>query len=203
MAKWCIALLLLTGVAFAGDIGVNFTAPGVQNGSSVWNLGYYFTANTNATVAGLGVFDYNQDGFAQPQQVGLWDVGTSALLASTYVDNNDPLNGFWRFHGISGVTLVAGREYVVGSQGGEGYTYYTSGMTVAPEITFIEDAWIYLGNSSNDPLFEPNTTDGIGLGAGGGFFGGNVEFTPEPGTLALAGPALLGLFGLARRRFHA
>ena len=100
------------------------------------------------------VFDYNQDGFAQPQQVGLWDVGTSTLLASTYVDNNDPLNGFWRFHGISGVTLVAGREYVVGSQGGEGYTYYTSGMTVAPEITFIEDAWIYLGNSSNDPLFR-------------------------------------------------
>ncbi len=204
MAKWCIVLLLLTGVAFAGDIGVNFTAPGTQNSASEWNLGYYFTANINTNVIALGAFDYGQDGFAQAQQVGLWDVSSSTLIASVYVDNTDPLNGYWRFHSITPVGLLAGHEYVVGSQGGEGYTWFTSGMTVAPEITFLEDAWIYLGDTSNNPLYEPNTSDGFTQAVGGGFFGGNLVLgsTPEPGTLALTGSALLGLLGVARRRFH-
>ena len=206
MVKWCIALLLLTGVAFAGNLGVDFTSPGSQAASSVWNLGYSFTANTNATVVGLGAFDYNQDGFAQAQQVGLWNVTTGGLVASSYVDNTDALTGYWRFRGITPVTLVAGDTYIVGSQGGEGYTWFVTGMTVAPEITFLQDAYYYLGNSSNNPLFEPDTSDGFGQGVGGGFFGGNIEFgtaTPEPGTLALAGPGLLGLIGLARRKFRA
>jgi len=203
MAKWLVALLLLPGMAMAGTIGVDFASPGSTNNASVWNLGYSFTANQNVSVIGLGVFDYNLDGFAQDQQVGLWTSG-GVLLASTYVSNTDPLTGFWRFHSIAPVGLVAGQTYVVGSQGGEGYTWFTNGMTVAPQITFLQDAWIYLGNSSNNPLYFPDTTDGYGQGVGGGFFGGNVMLgtIPEPCTLALAGPALLALAGLARRKFN-
>jgi PEP-CTERM motif-containing protein len=126
------------------------------------------------------------------------------LLASTYVSNADPLTGFWRFHGITPITLTAGNTYVVGSQGGEGYTWFTIGMTVDPGITFLQDAWIYLGNGSNNPLVFPNTTDGFGQGVGGGFFGGNIMIgsVPEPSTLMLAGPALLALAGLARRKMN-
>ena len=203
MFRWLFALLLLSGVAVAGTIGVNFTSPGVQNNPSMWNLGYLFTANQNVSVTALGTYDYNQDGFSQDQQVGLW-TSSGVLIASTYVSNSDPLTGFWRFHNITPVNLVSGQSYVVGSQGGEGYTWFTNGMAVAPQITFNRDAFYYIGDLSNSPLYFPTQTDGFGQGLGGGFFGGNVMLssaTPEPGTLALAGPAFLVLAGLARRKF--
>lgn len=199
-----LALLVLSSVAFAGTLGVDFSSPGAQNSSSVWSLGYQFVANSASTVTALGTFDYNQDGFAQDQQVGLWNA-SGTLLASTYVSNADPLQGFWRFHAISGVTLTPGATYFVASQGGEGYTFETSGFTVAPEITYVEDAWHYIGTTQNNPLFFPDTTDGITQAQGGAFFGGNIEFgtaTPEPGTLVLLGSAVVGLAGMARRKLN-
>jgi hypothetical protein len=202
MKRVFLVVLLISGVAFAGDLGVNFTSPGAQNSSSLWSLGYQFTANMNATVTGLGTFDYNQDGFAQDQQVGLWD-SAGNLLASTYVSNGDPLTGFWRFHPIAGVTLVTGDTYYVASQGGEGYTYTTGGFTVAPEITYVLDAWHYNANTFNDPLAFPDSTESITQAGGGAFFGGNVEFgtaTPEPGTLLMLGTGLLGGIGVIRRK---
>ncbi len=192
-----VIALALSGYTFADDIGVNFSSPGPQSSPSVWNFGYQFRANSNSTVTALGVFDYNQDGFSQPQQVGLWTI-SGTLLASVYVDNSDlPVDNFWRFASISGVTLTAGQNYVVGSQGGEGYTYGTHGFVVAPEITFVQDAWVYIA-FSNNPLVFPTSTSGLGQGVGGGYFGGNIEFgtataTPEPGTLLLVGSGLLGI----------
>ena len=195
-----VALLVvaLGSFAFAGTLGVDFTSVGSQNSGSVWSLGYQFVANTNATVTGLGTFDYAQDGFAQDQQVGLWD-SSGTLLASVYVSNGDPLQGFWRFHNIAGVTLVAGDTYYVASQGGEGYTFSTGGFTVAPEITFVQDAFHYNANSNNNPLAFPDQTDHLQ-----GFFGGNIEFgtTPEPGTLMLLGTGLLGAVGAIRRKIN-
>jgi len=197
-----LALLVLSSVSFAGTLGVDFTSWNSSNSQSVWSLGYQFVANTNATVTALGTFDYGQDGFAQPQQVGLWDASAN-LLASVYVTNADPLQGFWRFHSISGVTLIPGDTYYVASQGGEGYVWLTNGFTVAPQITFVEDAWHYNGDTNNNPLAFPDTTDGFGAGVGGGFFGGNIEFgtaTPEPGTLMLLGSGVVGLAGIIRRK---
>lgn len=200
-----LVVLLVSGVAFAGDLGVDFTSPGSTSSPSQWSLGYQFIANSGATVTALGTFDLGGDGFAQDQQVGLWN-SSGTLLASTFVSNSDPLTGFWRFHNISGVTLTAGGTYYVASQGGEGYTWLTNGFTVASEITFVEDAWHFNGNTDNNPLAFPDQTDGFTQADGGGFFGGNVEFgsstTPEPGTILLMGPALLGLVGFARRKIQ-
>ena len=147
-----LVILLVSGVAFAGDIGVNFSSWSQSNNSSVWSLGYSFYANSNTTVIALGAYDYLNDGFAQPQQVGLWDASQN-LLASVYVTNGDTLIGYWRFHDIPGVSLTAGDLYYVASQGGEGYVWYSIGMTVAPEITFNGDAWHYIGTGINDPLY--------------------------------------------------
>ena len=72
MTKWVLALLLPRH-GFRRTLGVDFSSPGSQNGSSVWNLEYTFAANTSAKLIALaGAFDHNQDGFAQDQQVGLW-----------------------------------------------------------------------------------------------------------------------------------
>jgi len=137
----------------------------------------------------------------------LW-AASGVLLASTFVDNSDPLTGFWRFDTLSSaVTLVAGQNYVVGSQGGEGYTWNVSGFTVDPNITFVQDRWINLGNSNNTPLSFPNQTDNRTGGPNQGFFGGNVEFAdataaPEPSSLALFGMAITTFAGYSgwRRR---
>jgi len=195
------AVLLLGGTpTWATSPGVNFTGYTGSYDMSWWGLGYSFKANTSATVGELGAFDYRQDGFVQAQQVGLWDSSRN-LLASTYVNNSDALQGFWRFHSIAPVTLTADQTYYVASQGGEGYAYFGTGFTVAPEITFLRDAWYYVGDQSNNPIYFPEQTNNINFSAGGGYFGGNIGLvsTPEPASLLLLLPGLLGIAGLKRR----
>jgi hypothetical protein len=199
MVVCAICAVILTAVpAGAATLGVDFSSPGVQNSQSVWSLGYQFVANNAVSVVALGTFDYLQDGLVGPQQVGLWDA-SHTLLASTFVDNSDPLQGFWRFNAISPISLVAGATYYVAAQGGEGYTWLTSGFTVDPNITFVQDAWHYNGDTSNNPLAFPDTTDNLQ-----GFFGGNIELssastTPEPSSFALFGLGM-AVVGLVRRR---
>jgi hypothetical protein len=201
--RFKVALLILVQAAAlsAGNLGVDFTGFSSSD-SSVRSLGYQFEAVSAAAVTRLGVFDYGQDGLPGAQQVGLWHAN-GALLASGFVDNNDPLQGFWRFHGISAVTLTPGARYFVASQGGEGYAGATTSFTVNPNIIFVRDAWGYVGDSSNTPLKFPDITSGVGAAYGGAFFGGNIEFegvpTPEPATFGLIGSVLAGL-GLAMRR---
>ena len=48
--------------------------------------------------------------------VGIYRESTQALLASTTVTSGDPLNGDFRYHSITPLTLLAGVQYrVVGS----------------------------------------------------------------------------------------
>jgi hypothetical protein len=193
--------LALSFPSFASVYGVDFTSVGTQVSVSDWSLGYKFIANNPISVVGLGTFDYGQNGFASPQQVGLWN-SSGTLLASTFVDNSDPLTGFWRFASITPVALTPGSTYYVASEGGEGYTFFTGGFTVNPNITYIQDAWHYNASTTNSPLAFPDTSDFVSSGSGGAFFGGNVELadTPEPAFFIPVFGGLAVLASVRRRR---
>jgi hypothetical protein len=193
------AILLLACNPALAALGIDFsTAGGLTLGTSDYSLGWSFSVSSNTTIGALGAFDLNQDGFAQDQQVGLWDAAQN-LLASVYVSNADPLTGSWRFHSIGPVTLTPGNTYYVASQGGEGYIYAVAGVT-APGVTYLNDNWHFNGNSANNPLAFPDSFDNYLLSSAG-YFGGNFMTTaPLPGSLLLLGSGLLGLAGWRRFR---
>src|SRR5262245_50445401 len=89
---FALALLLgQTKLAQAAPINVvDFANPNAVDPSSQWNLGFQFHVNSNISITALGVLDLGLNGFAQPQQVGLWTnggnvPGAGTLLASTFV----------------------------------------------------------------------------------------------------------------------
>jgi hypothetical protein len=190
-------LSMLSSAALAGPI-VDFTNASGGFGLSNWSLGYKFHVDSNVTAVGLGTYDFNKDGLAGPQQVGLWD-STGTLLASTFVDNSSALDGVWRFKSIAPIVLNAGQSYYVASQGGEGYAYSPVDFTVDSSITYERNAWHYVGSTDASPLAFPDTADGMI-----GYFGGNVMLgtpttsVPEPFSLALLGVGALA-FGASRR----
>jgi len=188
-------LLASSSLAFSTSLGVDFMSPGAIVGPSMGSQGFRFQANDNVVVIRLGVFDAFQNGLPGAQQVGLWDAGGN-LLASTFVDNSDLLEGFWRFHAIQNVTLIKGETYMVASQGGEFYTYQTNGFTVNPFITYIRDSVSTLGHSQHSPLSLPMDSHFVTASQGGGYFGGNLDFAesvPEPASITLLGIGLAGI----------
>jgi hypothetical protein len=202
-------LLLLTAVLCCAGPIVSLSGPGTTSTNNNWSLGFQFTATSSLTIIALGAYDFQQDGFDQPQLAALWaDDGT--LLAWTYVDSADPLAGYFRFHSITPVTLIVGDSYVVSSQGGEGYTRFPpwvtdppTGVTFDPGITFVENRWGDWLETDTSPVF-PGQTDPW-RDAGYAYFGGNarVGAVPEPVSLVLTGAGLAVLLCRKRRKLQA
>lgn len=205
---------ILTAVAlFAGlgssavkadTLGIDFTGTPSSLGSSVWNIGWVFTVNSDITLTGLGAYDNGSlANFPQDQQVGLWNSTSGVLIASAYVgsDQGSVQIGYWGFTAIAGVTLIAGDSYTVGSQGG-GPDTWSDPTAVGSNITY-DWAEYWDTGASNSPLEQPTNATAFPSDAAGDF-GGNIEYTsgdstPEPGTMFLLVPGL-GLLALVRRK---
>jgi hypothetical protein len=204
------ALVLMLGFGSAtlkADIpGVSITGTPTDLGSSTWNLGFEFLANTNVTVTALGNMDFGSpSNLSQPQQVGLWN-SSGDLLASAYVTSSSTQIDNFAFTSITPVTLSSGNYYIVGGQGGAKYSGEEP-IVVAQQITYVEDLYTYLGAAPNSPaigpltLAEPLTSEGLTTTSYAGWFGGDVLLaTPEPSYYLLLGAGLTALLAMFRAR---
>lgn len=197
----------MVGVSSADSKAVNYSSWEGFNYSSSWVLGWEFIANANTAVTELGVFDFNQDGFAQAQIVGLWS-NDGSLLASTFVNNSNVLEGVFRFNDIVDVVLTAGEKYRVGSAGGEGYVWGINDAVFASEITYLQDRWHWNGDgNSNATLVFPEETSFLTDTNNSGIYGANFKIdappVPEPVTMVLFGTGIVGLAATRRRKKQA
>jgi hypothetical protein len=194
------ALILIVGFGSAtlkADI-LGVTVPVIFNnfGASVFNLGFEFLANTNVTVTALGNMDFGSpSSLSQPQQVGLWD-SSGDLLASAFVTSSSTQIDNFAFTFITPVALFSGNYYIVGGQGGAAFSG-NEPVNVAPQITYVEDLYTYIGTSVNTPLYEPLTSESLTSTTNAGWFGGDVLLgattTPEPSYYLVLGAAITAL----------
>jgi uncharacterized protein DUF4082 len=204
------ALVLIVGFGSAtlkADIpGVAIPGTPKDLGSSTWNLGFEFLANTNVSVTALGNMDFGSpSSLSQPQQVGLWD-SSGDLLASAYVNSSSTQIDNFAFTFVTPVSLFSGNYYIVGGQGGADYSGLEP-IAVAPQITYVEDLYTYMGAAPDSPaigplnLAEPLTSESLTTTSYAGWFGGDVLLaTPEPSYYLLLGAGITALLVTFRAR---
>jgi len=206
-----LSTLLPSGV-WAGSVpAVSFTSPGPGTNftNGAYSMGYQFTTNTAINVTALGFYDAALTGGTQGLsgcdgcgEVGIYN-SSGTLLVSGLATTSGTLVGDFYYVSVPTTSLAAGQHYfVVAESGNADYTFATVGFAVNPNITFLQDAYVF----SNSLAF-PTQSDGFTQADGGGFFGANFEFssattaTPEPSSLLLFGTSLLGLVPFRRKLF--
>jgi hypothetical protein len=201
------AVSLLLGAAhLRADVPmVDFTSVTNNFTDGAWSLGWSFTTNISISVSALGYYNASLTGGLSGLSSGCncGDVGifnsAGDLLASGEVTSSDPVIGFFNYQAITPLEL-AGRQtyYILAETGSSDYTWDVNGMTVSPNITFDDDAYI-----QSSTLAFGTSSEGT---PAGGFFGPNFldspasASAPEPGSLLLFGTVSLATLGALRHR---
>ena len=180
----CVAGLFLGSVdgATADTIAFSPTSLSLISGEPSGNDGLFFTPTVAISITELG---YVNCGFSVGHAVGLFDVTTSILLASTTITASSILSSNFRYNPITPVTLTAGHQYAIvgvytpGPGPDQGYQAVSAGAN--SEMTYQG----YKYNTSTT-LSLPATTYTSPI------FGPNFEFVPVPEPMT-SGFFFLGL----------
>ncbi len=171
-------------------------------------VGYEFQTGANALeVFGLGMWDWQQDGFVNPVTVAIWNVDES-LLGSVSIPAGlgGTMVGEFRFVDLdSPITLAANTAYVIGGFRDDGDRYLLNmdpgiDMLIDSNFTIIEQRF---STESQAEIAFPDTSSNPGQAV----VGPNVQFNvipavPEPASGLVAGMILL-LGTFCRRHRHA
>ena len=202
--------ILFLGIALAAAIPLSaattswdFTTLGQSlNNGNGYSLGEVFTVTSTFTLDYLG-YHGTVGNFLESHPVAIYDAFGN-LLDSTTIDNSSGifdgsyLNFVYNF--VTPITMFAGQTYVIDGASGlqDPYAFNDTGFTVFAPINVLGDNWGFSGDSFTGTTVIGDVSDGYW----GPVFGWDPQFTPEPGTLLLAGTALLGA-GLLRHRKQA
>jgi hypothetical protein len=188
-----LLLAFCAATCFATTTGIeSFTNPTVwpNNDNQDWSLGWEFSVSGSVTVNELG-YNYFGVPLNNSHLVGIFNSSGSLLASVTVTKSSSLLNGYLYTSLSTALTLTSGDYWIAGTTLGlnDGWIYQAEDIVTAPSITYL-DSWYTPGNGGM-LLFPTSDTAGSRQYLEVNFAESQTQ-TPEPGTFALLGSALVG-----------
>ena len=160
---------------------------------------WQFTLNQDIIVTHLGVWNADTtlgfSGLTSDHQVGIWNLGTGALVASGVAGPGGTAVGQFTYADTADAVLSVGNTYVIGAlyfaDDNDSYISSATSISMAADVNF---GGARFASAADLGFALPANFSGA---TSNGRLGPNFLFTPVPTPGALA---LLGLGGLAASR---